>query len=144
MEQADWQNLCSNDMEALNLVLDEFFEEVRKQHPELVEKTLFKTKMAVAVHFDKESAEYVVCKMENADGTKGEHWSFEDTSKVMLDKGYDFEAGDWYYVLNMMYSDYYCKDVDDEYYIKLACQFLADKDAPTGKAKRYYMAMHFC
>ncbi len=122
---------------------DDFVEMVRKAHPAEVEKFIFEIKMLATLHFDRETAEYVVCKMKNADGTTGEHWDYDTAKKVMHENGYTFECGDWYYVLNMMYSDYHCAEKTDEYYIKLACQFLSDVDAPKGKAKRYYMAMNF-
>ena len=80
--------------------------------------------------------------MENKDSTKGEHWTYSDTTDVLKDLGYDFNEADWYYVLNMMYSDYYKSGRSDDTYFELAYDFLDDKDAPEGKAKRYYLAMH--
>lgn len=47
-----------------------------------------------------------------------------------------------YYVLNMERSDYYKADEAPQYYVERALDFLNDKDAPEGKAKRYYVAMH--
>lgn len=49
---------------------------------------------------------------------------------------------DLYYVLNMERSDYYKADEAPQYYVERALDFLNDKDAPEGKAKRYYVAMH--
>ena len=43
---------------------------------------------------------------------------------------------------NMLYSDYYGAVPDNvESYFKMAKAFLEDKDAPEGKAFRYYKAM---
>jgi hypothetical protein len=92
-------------------------------------------------HFTKETSKYVVAKLQNKDGTTGEHWNYETTSKVLTQKGYDFRNCDWYYVLNMIYSDYYKVGRSDDVYIELAYDFLNDKDAPEDKAKRYYLAM---
>lgn len=39
-------------------------------------------------------------------------------------------------------SDYYKADEAPQYYVERALDFLNDKDAPEGKAKRYYVAMH--
>lgn len=39
-------------------------------------------------------------------------------------------------------SDYYKANEAPQYYVDLAFDFLDDKDAPEGKAKRYYVAMH--
>ena len=45
--------------------------------------------------------------------------------------------------MNMLYSDYYGAVPDNvESYFKMAKAFLEDKDAPEGKAFRYYKAMH--
>lgn len=44
--------------------------------------------------------------------------------------------------MNMVYSDYYGSIPDTaESYFKVAKAFLMDKDAPEGKAYRYYKAM---
>lgn len=42
----------------------------------------------------------------------------------------------------MVRSDYYKDGQAPQYYADLAFDFLEDKDAPEGKAKRYYLAMH--
>lgn len=84
--------------------------------------------------------------MHNEDGTMGEHWTTEQTTQVAKANGImftHFNEYDWNYVMNMMYSDYYgvvSNDVNS--YVKLAKRFIEDKDAPEGKAYRYYIAMH--
>ena len=129
-------------MENLTRKIDHFVEKVREEDPELVEHFLVKVDLLLNPHFTKETASHVVSKMQNKDGTTGEHWSYETTSKVLNQKGYDFKSCDWYYVLNMMYSDYYKVGRSDDVYIELAYDFLNDKDAPECKAKKYYLAMH--
>jgi len=99
------------------------------------------TNIKLNPHFTEESAKYAVAHMENEDGTIGEHWNYATTSDVLRSKSLMFKQPDWYYVLNMMYSDYYDEEMDDGYYIDLAIDFLKDKDAPEGKAKKYYLAM---
>ena len=79
--------------------------------------------------------------MKNEDKTEGAHWNYETTSGVLKSKNLSFNPADWFYVLNMVYSDYYDPAQNDEYYFKLATDFLKDKDAPAGKAKKYYLAM---
>ena len=83
--------------------------------------------------------------MTNEDGTKGEHWNLEDTNSVAKQYGIEFthfNEYDWNYVMNMIYSDFY-GSVSNETsaYVKLAKKFLQDKDAPEGKALKYYLAM---
>lgn len=83
-----------------------------------------------------------VSKMKNNDGTIGEHWSVEQTTRVAesynirFDK---FSRYDWYVVLNMMYSDYYGAVSNDvNTYTRMAVAFLEDKDAEDDKLYRYY------
>ncbi|MBP5698837.1 MAG: hypothetical protein J6W96_04865 [Alphaproteobacteria bacterium] len=130
--------LSDDDMNMLTHKINWFVEKVKMSNPELVDKFLMKVDLIVNPHFTKETAEYVVSRMSNKDGTTGEHWNYETTMKVMDG---DFNEADWYYVLNMIYSDYYKSGRSDETYIGLAKDFMDDKDAPEGKAKRYYKAM---
>ena len=128
-------------MEHLTKKINHFVEEVREKHPELVEKFLLKVDLLLNPHFTRETSEYAVSKMKNKDGSVGEHWDYDTTSRVINSKGYDFKECDWYYVLNMIYSDYYKTGRSDETYIELAYDFLSDKDAPHDKAKRYYKSL---
>lgn len=129
------------DMEMLTHKTDKFVEEVRQYHPDLVDHFLMKVDLFLNPHFSKESSKYAVSKLKNKDGSTGEHWDYDTTTRVMESRGYNFVACDWYYVLNMIYSDYYKSGRSDDTYIELAYDFLEDHDAPKGKAKRYYKAM---
>ena len=129
------------DMEKLTDLTSEFLESIKEKMPE-VEKLIMKIDLMLNPMFTRETAEYAVSKMKNEDGTEGGHWDYDTTTSVMKSKGYDFNPCDWYYVLNMVYSDYFSKDQPDDYYFKLAYDFLKDKDAPVGKAKKYFLAMH--
>lgn len=98
-------------------------------------------------HFTKEKAMYAVSQMVNEDGTTGQHWTCEETRSVAESKGVifaneRFNEYDWYYVLNMLYSDYYnILGNNTDNYAKMALAWLRDKDAPEGKAKKYCYAM---
>lgn len=96
-------------------------------------------------HFNSWILEKVLKNMANEDGTKGAHWSLEQTNNVAKNNGVTFEhfnEFDWNYVMNMMYSDYYKSGGNNTgFYAELAKAFLMDKDAPEGKALRYYLAM---
>lgn len=129
-------------MECLTEVVDWFTEDVRKKDPELVSKFLMKIDLLLNPHFTEETAKYVVSKMMNKDGSMGEHWTYEQTTGVLKSEGYHFTEPDWYYVLNMIYSDYYKSGRTTDTYTELAYDFLADSDAPGCKAKKYYWAMH--
>lgn len=93
-------------------------------------------------HFNKETALQAVSHMKNVDNTSGEHWSIEQTTSAAKQSNITFKTFneyDFYYVLNMLYSDYYTifKDNSDMY-IQLAVAWLGDPDVPEGKAWRYY------
>lgn len=130
-------------MEHLTHKVDSFVEVVREKHPEMVEHFLIGVDLLLNPHFSKESAKHAVSKMRNKDGTVGEHWSYETTTKVLEGKGYDFKPCDWYVTLNMIYSDYYKPGRSDDTYIELAYDFLTDIDAPVDKLKKYYKAIHY-
>ena len=98
-------------------------------------------------HFTKDCAEKAVARMKNKDGSSGAYWTLEDVEKVATSMGIDwgcknYNIYDLYYTLNMARSVYYKDGQAPQYYADLAFDFLEDKDAPEGKAKRYYLAMH--
>lgn len=142
------QYVESNDpveMEMLTTLTNEFVHKVNEKHPDMVEDYLHKLKMYLHPLKDKECAESVVGMFKNKDGSSGAHWDYDTTSKVLEAKGYDFEKPTFYYVLNMIYSDYYNDDFSDPIYIELAKDFLSDPDTPKGteKAEKYIRAMMF-
>ena len=130
-----------HDMECLMDMTSDFVEKVRSRMPQEVEQFLMKVDLKLNPHFTEETAKYAVAHMENEDGTVGEHWDYKTTCEVLRSKSLMFTPPDWYYTLNMMYSDYFHEEESDDYYIDLAIDFLKDKDAPEGKAKKYYLAM---
>lgn len=81
--------------------------------------------------------------MENEDGTKGAHWSMEQTRQVQAQQGIDCDPAEFFLAMNMMYSDYVkvarklgVNKVD--FYAWMAKAFLEDKDAGPDKLKRYF------
>lgn len=130
-------------MEHLTEMVDDFIEETKEHHKDKVEHFLIGVDLLLNPHFSKESAKYAVSRMKNKDGSTGEHWDYNTTTRVLESKGFDFNPCDWYVALNMVYSDYYKSGRSDDTYIELAYDFLSDEDAPTHKMKRYYKAMHY-
>lgn len=96
-------------------------------------------------HFTKWLLEKATNGMINEDGTRGAHWTVEQTTMVARSNGIefrDFNEFDWNYVMNMIYSDYYGVIPNEtSTYVKMARKFLEDKDAEHGKALNYYLAM---
>lgn len=93
-------------------------------------------------HFSPTLLRKAVEELESEDGKKGPKWSLEESNKIIKNYDLKYNEYDFNYVLNMMYSDYSGYGNNDlNFYIKLSCLFLDDKDAPEGKALRYYLAM---
>lgn len=92
-------------------------------------------KMAYGDHLTEEQAHTWVEHMENKDGTKGPHWTMDQTNQHAGRHNH----ADFYAVLNMMYSDYYNTKFDTATYIELANDWLQDSDVGEGKTLQYYM-----
>lgn len=84
-----------------------------------------------------------VGEMENADGTRGGHWTMEQTDQVRAQKNIGCDPVLFYAAMNMMYSDY-CEVAKKfnapaaDFCACMAKAFLDDKDAAPHKLARYY------
>lgn len=92
---------------------------------------------------DRKTAHEWVQKMHNADGSMGEHWTYDQTSQVMKQRNMDCNPAEFYAVINAMWSDY--GKVAEKYGInnvdfwaEMAKAFIMDKDAMPDKAALYY------
>lgn len=88
-------------------------------------------------------AEEITRKMVNEDGSKGAHWTMEQTKQVMEQRGIQCDPVEFYVAMNMMYSDYYpvAKKLNVnsvEFYADMAKAFLDDKDAGKDKLSKYF------
>lgn len=95
---------------------------------------------------DEETAHEWMENLRNEDGTKGPHWTKEQTTQVMKQKGIDCDPVEFWVAMNAMYSDYFnvakkmnVNNVD--FYVNMAKAFIDDKDAGEGKLMRYYEAV---
>lgn len=94
-------------------------------------------------HFDRKMAMEWTKGMENADGTKGPHWTMEQTNKAMADYNVDCDPVEFWAVMNSLYSDY-CEALKKanastlETYVWLAKAWIKDKDAVPDKAAAYF------
>lgn len=135
-------NVASHD--TLKSFLIKAFDELKEKDYEMYEELeLDLYREIYGCHFSDWLLERALSKMINEDGTKGGHWQLADTTQVANNNGITFDhfnEYDWCYVMNMMYSDYYkVIGTDVNTYAKMAKYFLMDKDAPEGKALKYYM-----
>lgn len=100
-------------------------------------------------HFNEEYARKAVSKMQNEDGSRGPHWSLEETTQFASQYGISlsnrFNRYDWYVALNMIYSDYYkvimqiTNSNNVKHYIEFAKAWLNDKDIDEGKMWYYFI-----
>lgn len=135
------ENGKHTDMEYLEYLLDDFVHELKAENYtkyKSLELDLYK--MAYGEHLNEELALEWVSEMENKDGTRGQHWSVDQTSQYAG----EFNKWDWYAVMNMMYSDYYNQKFDTNTYIELAKDWLKDKDVGDSKTLKYYMLVVNC
>ena len=92
---------------------------------------------------DKRTAEEWTGQMHNTDGTRGAHWTMEQTSQVMQQRGIDCDPVEFFVAMNMLYSDYAkvakMHGVNSaDFYADMAKAFLDDKDAQDDKLALYY------
>lgn len=107
------------------------------------------TVAAESAELDRAALERWVDGMVNTDGTRGAHWSMDQTTAVGRAHGVDMTAispAGWWVTMCMMYSDYYPTAAmfgldREDFYAALAKDFLFDPDAPGGaeaKLAGYY------
>lgn len=130
------KNGSNEDMECLRKILIELIDELKYTDHDKYKKIEYKLyKRVYGEHLDEELARKWVANMDNKDGSKGGHWTMEQTNTLAGNHNkYDFYA-----VLNMMYSDYYNPKFDTNTYVELAKDWLDDADVGDEKTLKYYM-----
>lgn len=126
-------------MEELKEVLEESVDMLKALSPNSynkIEYCLHKVAHGDAVGED--LAKCWVKHMDNKDGTKGEHWNWEQAAQTYKEKKIGADVGELYVVLNMMYSDYYNPKFDTNTYIEMAKDWINDPDVDGCKTLKYY------
>ena len=118
MVKANYNKLRNDDkvMWASIEMWDKHLEEMREHHPDKYWEMMRRThEMMYGKHFDKEYAEWEVEQMHHKCGDKvykGEHWSHEETSAVMVKYkptlSPEITPCDFYVALNTQWHDYHC------------------------------------
>lgn len=94
-------------------------------------------------HFDTILAHCAVSKMENVDGTWGEHWTSDQTKSLLTGNKLDINEWDFYYLMNMLYSDYQeILGADANNYVKMSIAYVDDPDADKGKVFRIWKSRY--
>lgn len=94
--------------------------------------------------FTKDMADMWMKGMTNEDGSKGPHWTIEQTKQLQAQKHVDCDPIEFWAAMNMIYSDYFKaakkfgvgNNID--FYVDMAKAFLDDKDAREDKIGRYF------
>ena len=133
-------------LEVMRDFMDKAFDELKVKDYEMYEELeLDLYKEMYGCHFNEWLLDKALSHLENEDGTTGYHWDLATTTQVAKSNGIEFNhfnEYDWCYVMNMLYSDYYKVIGNDaNMYVKMSKAFLMDKDAPKGKALKYYISM---
>ena len=135
------EDSSNKQMEMLRVVTNEYIE-----HPYDKEEFFEDVEGIFSKHLTMSKAKKLVSELENDDGSTGEHWTPEQISIVWKNAGYPLETEDYnhaeiYYVMNMVYSDYYKMYKDNvASYLMHTYLFLNDKDwenEDMSKAKWY-------
>lgn len=93
--------------------------------------------------FTRQTAMEWTAGMINADGTRGPHWTIEETDKLHKQYSLTCDRLVFWVVMNSLYSDY-CEALREssastpEVYVRLAKAWINDKDAVPDKAAAYY------
>lgn len=122
-----------------------FIESMRVLHPAETHKFITDLENMVCYPpLTEEEAKSYVAGMINKDGSKGEHWTLEQTNKYLENHSEyaNLNKLDFYVAINMMYSDYFKPAGTTDNYASMAKDFIADADAPSNKVKRYMVAMN--
>ena len=132
----------TDDMVMLGKMIANFVSDVEEEHPEKVEYLLHKMSCYLSPFKCKARVVDIVSKFKNEDGSTGAHWDYDTVAKVADSEGIS-DVNKFFYVLNMMFSDYYNPSFTDKDYIRMAKQFCQDKDAPADKVVKYYRMTNF-
>ena len=130
------KNGSDEDMECLRKILIELISDLKYTDYDKYKKIELKLyKRVYGEHLNEELAKSWVASMENKDGTKGEHWSLEQTNQYAE----NYNKYDFYAIANMMRSDYYNPKFEEATYLQMAKDWLDDKDVGDCKTLKYYM-----
>ena len=128
------KNGSNEDMECLRKILIDLISDLKYTDYDKYKKIELKLyKRVYGEHLNEELAKSWVADMENKDGTKGEHWSIEQTNQYAG----SYNKYDFYAVLNMVYSDFYDEKFSINDYIKF--ELFQDKTFYLNQYKNFLM-----
>lgn len=95
------------------------------------------------MELDEDTAHEWMENLQNEDGTKGPHWSKEQTTQLMKQKNINCDPLEFWVAMNAVYSDYFGaakkSNVNNiDFYVNMAKAFIDDKDSRPDRLARYY------
>lgn len=142
-----WKYLQGNEqaMKKFFMAVIEAIEDMKDKDEYAYYKSYFTVHESIfGKHFNDTLAKEAVDEMTNADGTTGEHWSMQQTNSLLASQNLNYNKADFYYVMNMLYSDF--SEVlgnNASMYLKMARAYLDDPDASKDKAYCLWKARFF-
>ncbi len=137
MENEYWQALENNPV-----LQKQFFDAVMKSIGEMrynnkdayVKAMLIVHESIFGKHFNETLAKKAVEEMDNVDGSKGEHWTLAQTNQLLTAQKLNFNKYDFYYLMNMLHSDFSkVLGEDSKIYLSMAKAYIDDPDAKGTK-----------
>lgn len=137
MENEYWQALENNPT-----LQKQFFDAVMKSIGEMrynnkdayVKAMLTVHESIFGKHFNETLAKKAVEEMDNVDGSKGEHWTLAQTNQLLTAQKLSFNKYDFYYLMNMLHSDFSkVLGEDSKIYLNMAKAYIDDPDAKESK-----------
>lgn len=125
-----------------------FVTDVEENHPEICKESMKNLtfelhEVCFGPHFTDDMAQEAVKDMENQDSSnpRGEYWTIEQTTDVARERGIrfdNFNAADFYYMMNMWRSDHFNSTKGDiDLIVEQVLEKLNDKDGIKGFAWHY-------
>lgn len=94
--------------------------------------------------FSTETAKSWTRNMENADGSKGPHWSLEQAKQMMAQRKLSLNPSEFWVAINLMYGEFspvvkkHGLGGSLDFYVDMAKAFLDDKNSKPNKLIQYY------
>lgn len=133
-----WKYLQGNErlMKQFFVAVIDAIKEMKNRDKEAYYKSYFTIHESIfGKHFSEEMAKAAVDDMVNVDGTTGQHWTLQQTNSLLTSNNLDCNKYDFYYVMNMLYSDFSSVvGSDANIYMKMSKAYMDDPDAAEGKA----------
>lgn len=137
MENEYWQALENNptlQKQFYNAVMKSIGEMRYNNQDAYIKAMLTVHESIFGKHFNETLAKKAVEEMDNVNGSKGEHWTLAQTNQLLTAQKLNFNKYDFYYLMNMLHSDFSkVLGEDSKIYLNMAKAYIDDPDAKDSK-----------